>query len=64
MTRKKLISIKYTQKIEHDKLTLNRLNSTMNELSNQINEINLKESEIEKIKPEVSKIANLRKSEG
>ena len=35
---------KITQKIEHDKLTLNRLNSTMNELSNQINEINLKES--------------------
>ena len=50
---------KISQKIEHDKLTLNRLKSTIEELSNQINEINLKESRIERIKPEISKIAIL-----
>ncbi len=50
---------KISQKIEHDKLMLNRLNSTMDELSNQINEINLKESRIEEIKPEISKIVIL-----
>jgi exonuclease SbcC len=50
---------KISQKIEHDKLMLNKLNSTMNELSNQINEISLKESQIEGMKPEISKITIL-----